>query len=673
MPQTIDRDHAKRLGIYCFYDEHGRAGRFIDIFLAELTKNLTDLIVVVNGEITAESRRLFSAYTSHIIVRQNVGLDAAAYRQVLLSTGWAKLEEYDEVICLNDTIMGPVYPFSEMFEKMDGKNVDFWGITAYEGGRFGDEIVPTHLQAYWHAYRRCFIATEQFQSYWENMKVMEDYDEVTHKHEMFFTPHFESCGFTWSSYVDSRDYADLTSYALLYDPKALLEQARCPIFKRRSFFVNYDAYFDQTAGQPALELYDYLDQHTDYDVDLIWDAILSSYNIADIRKAMHLDYVLPYSARNPRQHEQPTSAFIFHIYFLDMLAFSFAYIENLPADTDLYITTTQDKIEPIKEFISSHRIDCSPTFIPVQNRGRDVAALLVGARSVVLSGQYEVIGFAHDKKSTQNQELGHSGSETQGFTYKLLQNVLGSNAYITNILTQFADNPRLGMLCPPPPYHALYFAHTIPTDWGPNYKATKRLLENRLNIRVPLDSKKPTMSALGSCYWFRVEALRPLFAYNWEYEDFLPEGSMGADGSISHAIERANGYVAQSQGYYPAWAISDRYARIEVNSLFHTTNSLLVAMGEYRNGETLLATCLGLKSQLNRGHLARRLRRAIHLMLKRIAKVAIQPLPEGPRSAIYTMAWAPITFVRKVKGRIDDFFRKLLGQSKNDDDTSERK
>lgn len=615
---------------------------------------VTDLVVVANGECSKQARGLFSQYTSHIIVRENVGLDAAAYQQAMLSIGWKQLQAYDEIICLNDTVMGPVYPFSEMFEKMDTKAVDFWGITAYEGGHFGDEEIPTHLQAYWHAYRRSLVSSKEFQHYWESMPVMTDYAEVTHKHEMRFTPYFERLGFSWSSYIDSRDFADLTSYALLYDPKTLLEQARCPIFKRRSFFVDYDAYFDQTAGQPALELYDYLDAHTDFDVDLIWDAVLPSYNVADLRKAMHLDYVLPYATRNHRIGNALKSAFIFHIYFMDMLDSTFSYIRNIPEDTDLYITTTQDKIDSIHDYMKSQGITRSVSFIPVKNRGRDVSALLVGAKDVVLKGGYDVIGFAHDKKSKQNQEEGHNGSETQGFTYKLLQNTLGSSDYVENILTLFANNPRLGLACPPPPYHALYFAHTIPTDWGPNYDITKELLEQRLHIHVPLDPKKPTMSAMGSCYWFRTEALKPLFTYDWRYEDFLPEGQMGADGSISHAIERANGYVAQSQGFYPAWVLSDRYARIEVDSLLYTTNSLLTAMGSRRDGETLLATCQSLHGQLNRGHIFRLIRRGVHLALRSVAKVAIQPLPEKPRAFIYNTAWAPINVVRKSKAAIKE-------------------
>lgn len=72
---------------------------------------MTDLVIIVNGKIDDETRKLFSKYTDTVMVRENKGLDVAAYKQALLTIGWEKLETYDEVLCLNDTIMGPVYPF----------------------------------------------------------------------------------------------------------------------------------------------------------------------------------------------------------------------------------------------------------------------------------------------------------------------------------------------------------------------------------------------------------------------------------------------------------------------------------------------------------------------------------------------------------------------------------
>lgn len=649
---SVNSGHKQRLGIYCFYDKYGHAASFIKTFLDDLMDNLDDLIVVVNGQLSDQARQLFSEYTKTIIVRENKGLDVAAYKQAILTLGWEKLESYDEVICLNDTVMGPVYPFREMFACMDRKDVDFWGITAYAGETVDKEQIPTHLQAYWHAYRRSLVSSPAFHEYWETMPLWKDYAEVTRKHEMTFTKHFTDLGFTWASYIDWRKYQGYSSYPLLYMPMQIVRDDRCPIFKRRSFFVDYSAYFDQTAGQPALDLYEYLRDHTDYDVDMIWDAILPSYNIDDIRKAMHLDYVLPSQAINPQTHDRPHSAFIYHVYFMDLLEDTCHYIASLPEETDLYITSTEDKIPQIREYMQQHGISHQATFIPVINRGRDVSALLVAACPVVLSGKYDVIGFAHDKKSSQNQENGHHGTESQGFAYKLMENTLGSEAYVKNILTLFAENPRLGQLTPPPPYHALYFAHTIPHDWGANYEITKELLEDRLGIHVPLSPTKPTASAMGSCYWFRVEALKPLFEYGWKYEDFLPEGQMGEDGTISHAIERANGYICQSRGYYPAWVLSDRYARIEVDSLFYTTAMMMGSSAEARSGESLLTNLRGLNLATSRWRTLKIAKHRTHLGLQWITSRTVLKLPKPAQSVIYTAAWAPITAVRFVIGQI---------------------
>lgn len=649
---SVNSGHKQRLGIYCFYDKYGHAASFIKTFLDDLMDNLDDLVVVVNGQLSDQARQLFSEYTKTIIVRENKGLDVAAYKQAILTLGWEKLESYDEVICLNDTVMGPVYPFREMFACMDRKDVDFWGITAYAGETVDKEQIPTHLQAYWHAYRRSLVSSPAFHEYWETMPLWKDYAEVTRKHEMTFTKHFTDLGFTWASYIDWRKYQGYSSYPLLYMPMQIVRDDRCPIFKRRSFFVDYSAYFDQTAGQPALDLYEYLRDHTDYDVDMIWDAILPSYDIDDIRKAMHLDYVLPSQAINPQTHDRPRSAFIYHVYFVDLLEDTCHYIASLPEETDLYITSTEDKIPQIREYMQQHGISHQATFIPVINRGRDVSALLVAACPVVLSGKYDVIGFAHDKKSSQNQENGHHGTESQGFAYKLMENTLGSEAYVKNILTLFAENPRLGQVTPPPPYHALYFAHTIPHDWGANYEITKELLEDRLGIHVPLSPTKPTASAMGSCYWFRVEALKPLFEYGWKYEDFLPEGQMGEDGTISHAIERANGYICQSRGYYPAWVLSDRYARIEVDSLFYTTAMMMGSSAEARSGESLLTNLRGLNLATSRWRTLKIAKHRTHLGLQWITSRTVLKLPKPAQSVIYTAAWAPITAVRFVIGQI---------------------
>ena len=108
----------KRLGIFFFYEKNGDVDEFITYYLADLAKNLTELIVVCNGKLSAQGRKAFLQFTDQIIVRENKGLDVWAYKTALDHYGWARLAEFDEIVMTNSTLMGPVRPLQEMFEEI---------------------------------------------------------------------------------------------------------------------------------------------------------------------------------------------------------------------------------------------------------------------------------------------------------------------------------------------------------------------------------------------------------------------------------------------------------------------------------------------------------------------------------------------------------------------------
>ena len=117
---TLGED-PKRLGIFFFFDAQGVVDSYVETLLADMVKNLSELTIVVNGELTAKSYAKLGAFTDNIILRENKGLDAWAYKTALESYGWERLVEFDEVVLFNATIMGPVHPFEEMFTEMAGR------------------------------------------------------------------------------------------------------------------------------------------------------------------------------------------------------------------------------------------------------------------------------------------------------------------------------------------------------------------------------------------------------------------------------------------------------------------------------------------------------------------------------------------------------------------------
>ena len=89
------------------------------------------------------------------------------------------------------------------------------------------------------------------------------------------------------------------------------DQSKLPVYEKK-FPVNHqeaqdlkDMIYDymdtlnQSAGNAALDLFEYLRDHTDYDVNLIWQNALRTMNLADLVKNLHLDFVMPSNITTP--------------------------------------------------------------------------------------------------------------------------------------------------------------------------------------------------------------------------------------------------------------------------------------------------------------------------------------------------------------------------------------
>jgi len=590
----------RRAAIYFFYDSEGIADTYVDFFLSDFTRNIERLVVVSNGKLTDESRTMFEKYTSEIIVRSNEGFDVWAYKTALDYMGWEELAAYDEVVLLNFTIMGPVHPFSETFGAMESKDVDFWGIT-----KFGEVdydpfrcnpygYLPEHVQSHFMVYRRRFLESEELRSYWENIPQITSYEEAIGLHESYFTQHFADMGFSWAVSVDPEPEDRMNRDMGIFAPRLLLEKYRSPIFKRRSFFQPKDMLLNESGGEASRELLAYL-ATTDYDTDMIWENLVRTCHASDIVDALGLVYDLSDRAWiDTSQRTVGKIALFMHLYFMDLLDESVGYASHMPADADIYITTSRvSHIDQIRNAFSV--LPNEVIIVPVENRGRDVSAFLVGCKDYV--AHYDLACFYHDKKTLQNDPP----SVGQSFAYKMGMNSLASDAFVSNVITTFLENPRLGLLCPVPPNHGVYYP-TLGNEWWSNYPRTKQLCR-ALDVRVPIARDKYPVAPLGSVFWFRPVALAKLFGHGFGYSNFPVETvKVPTDGGISHAIERVYPFVVQDAGYYPAYVVSSGYAELEMSNLrqyVRNFNNVCIPRGILGEGE-ICGTNFGVVSDLTR-------------------------------------------------------------------------
>lgn len=437
---------------------------------------------------------------------------------------------YEELILMTDAFMGPVYPLDEMLARMDACSAEVWYLAR------GADMCGLRRIA------------------WELAEKAESAQGILDLCRMRMLPVQEL--------YDTSDLMDVTSVPMLDEPLLMVRNRKCPFFLHEVFHRDYGDVITTTLGHQGQVFYRWLLRESDWDTNLLWDYLLPSCHQQDYFQNMHLSYVLPTegSDRNWVSEHLRTNALalVMHLYYPDKLKESCSFAQRFPEQTHVIITTSDEqKRQKILDVFSGKKFASLDVRV-IGNRGRDVSSLLVGAAEVF--DRYEYVCFFHDKKTLQTKP----GSIGAGFAYKLQENLFPTKDFVSNVIRLFYENPRLGILSPTPPHHGDYF-FTLGQDWGPNYTQTKHLA-NRLGFRAPMAPDRMPISPLGTCFWFRGKALKPLADHHWQYTEFPPEPN-NADGTILHAIERIYSFASVEAGFYPAFVLSDRYAGIEYSNM----------------------------------------------------------------------------------------------------------
>ena len=317
----------------------------------------------------------------------------------------------------------------------------------------------------------------------------------------------------------------------------------------------------RSIGGQSLKLYNYLKENTEYDTDLIWENLLRTENMYDIKNTLHLNYSLPNRyILNKLENNHKIGLFL-HIYFEDLIDECFDYSSNLPEHADIFITTnSEEKKKKIEKKFSTlkNKLDIKV----IENRGRDVSAFLIPNSEEIL--KYDMACFAHDKKTKQLEPQ----LKGEDFKYKCFENILGSKEFVCNVINLFLENPKLGLLSPFEPNHAEFYSN-IGREWGHsgnnNYSLTCDLL-SKLDIEINVDKNKTPVAPYGTMFWFRPRAFKKILEKDWKYEDF-PKEPNKIDGTILHAVERVYPFVAQDAGYYSANLLNEEYTKIELTNL----------------------------------------------------------------------------------------------------------
>ncbi|PBB28644.1 MULTISPECIES: rhamnan synthesis F family protein [unclassified Mesorhizobium] len=530
-----------RIAVFSFYNERGIADDYVIFLLEKLQEVVDKVIVVSNGDLSKHSEIAVKASCDQLLVRENEGFDVGGYKAGMEAIGFDELSKYDELILLNDTCYGPLFPFSEMFSEMEGRESDFWGAAAHKemtpNPFTGTGHLPWHLQTYFIAIRKDMLKSADFKKYWVNLPEIKTYTDAVLLHESQFTRHFTDLGYSAEAYIDPEKYGSHYPAFINID-EAIIN--RLPLLKRRLFF--HDPTFLEHNAIDLPRALRVLEETSDYDMNLIWRNVLRVSELRNLNSNAALMSVLP--DKRIKGDGAPADygnvAVCAHIYYTDMLDEMLDLTGNIPVRYDFIATTDTPEKKADIEAALAKRAGINKAIVRVveQNRGRDMSAFFISTRDLLVDDRYDLVCRVHSKKTPQVQ-----ASKGNLFKRHMFENLLNSRGYVHNVLDMFHDNPSIGFAIPPMIHIAF---PTMGHSWfgnKPRVAETARLL----NIDVKFDDTTP-VAAYGGMFWFRPRALRKIFARTWKWEEFDPEPYFD-DGDLAHALERLMAYAAQDAGY----------------------------------------------------------------------------------------------------------------------------
>lgn len=233
----------------------------------------------------------------------------------------------------------------------------------------------------------------------------------------------------------------------------------------------------------------------------------------------------------------PTGTVCVHLHlFYPELAEEFrTHFAMIPCRYTLLISVVSPEGEAVARKVFGTLSRCDRLVVKqVENRGRDMGPFFCAFGEEVSAHDY--VAHFHTKKSPH---MGGMGNLWRGY---LLRSLLGTSESIAAILQRLENEPNL----------ALVYAQTfnlIPC-MGHHWLANRAVCEKLLaRLGYPPPPNIMFDYAVGSMFWARTKALRPLLDLGFTLDDFDPEAGQ-LDGTLAHALERLMGYVPTLNGYH---------------------------------------------------------------------------------------------------------------------------
>ena len=252
----------KRISLFAAYDIDGLIDESVILFVKELARH-SDVYFLSDSILQDRELDKLKPYTKGAWGIRHGEYDFGSYKRLAqYLVGWEKIEEYDEVILVNDSSY-LLKPLDDVFNKMDKKSCSWWGLQATKGiydtkdiksnqfdKKISMEIVKEKMlstyendteydflvASYFLVFRKPILDSNELQNILNSVKKERNKKNIILNYEIGLTRRLINKGYDFDTYMD-----DLYPFHPIFTNNVFdMIKGGFPLFKR--FFLTENHY-----------------------------------------------------------------------------------------------------------------------------------------------------------------------------------------------------------------------------------------------------------------------------------------------------------------------------------------------------------------------------------------------------------------------------------------------
>lgn len=172
----------KYLAVFAHYDSDKIIDDYVLYYLRGLKKVAKEIIFVSDCDLPKNEVDKLSDLCIHVIVGRHGEYDFGSYKRgIQYAKSQNIIQDYDSLIIANDSCYGPIKSLSPVFQAMELRDCDFWGMTLNTDG------YAMHVQSYFVTFNKKVFLSDIFNCFFDEIQAQNSKTQIIEKYEIGLT------------------------------------------------------------------------------------------------------------------------------------------------------------------------------------------------------------------------------------------------------------------------------------------------------------------------------------------------------------------------------------------------------------------------------------------------------------------------------------------------------